>query len=160
MESLVLPQPRRAHLVGIAGNGMRALADVLLGWGWRLSGSDLDVAPVQSLAAAGVRLFQGHDAGNLPDEADEVVYSDAVPADNPELRRAAERGIPRVELLPDARSARRRPSHRGRGRHARKIDRHGHGRPSVGPRRRRSDGRLRRHAAGRDLRRTRRPRAT
>ena len=27
-------RPRRVHLVGIAGNGMRALADVLLGWGW------------------------------------------------------------------------------------------------------------------------------
>ena len=87
-------RPRRAHLVGIAGTGMRALADVLLGWGWRLSGSDLNIAPVQSLAAAGVRLFQGHDAGNLPDGADEVVYSDAVPVDNPERRRAAERDIP------------------------------------------------------------------
>ena len=42
-------QPRRAHLVGIAGNGMRALADVLLGWGWPLSGSDLDITRVQLL---------------------------------------------------------------------------------------------------------------
>ncbi len=92
-------RPRRVHLVGIAGNGMRALADVLLGWGWQLSGSDLNVAAVQSLAAAGVRLFQGHDAGNLPDEADEIVYSDAVPVENPERRRAAEREHSGVELL-------------------------------------------------------------
>ena len=45
MESLSPRHPQRAHLVGIAGNGMRALADVLLGWGWRLSGSDLISPP-------------------------------------------------------------------------------------------------------------------
>jgi UDP-N-acetylmuramate--alanine ligase len=92
MDLQVSSQPRRAHLVGIAGSGMRALADVLLGWGWQLSGSDLDVAPVRSLAA-NVRLFQGHDAANLSDDTEEVIFSDAVPRDNPELRRAAERGI-------------------------------------------------------------------
>ena len=36
-----LPRLRRAHLVGVAGSGMRALADVLAGWGWQLTGSDL-----------------------------------------------------------------------------------------------------------------------
>ena len=92
-------QPRRAHLVGIAGNGMRALADVLLGWGWSLSGSDLDIAPVQALAHAGVRLFAGHAAEHLPPDTELVVSSDAVPAANPELRRAAELGIPTLSYF-------------------------------------------------------------
>lgn len=41
-------QPRCAHLVGIAGNGMRALADVLLGWGWSITGSDLSITPTHA----------------------------------------------------------------------------------------------------------------
>jgi UDP-N-acetylmuramate--alanine ligase len=91
--------PHRAHLVGIAGNGMRALADVLLGWGWFLSGSDLDVGPVQSLVAAGVRLFAGHAAEHVSSETELVVFSDAVPAADPEIRRAAELGIPRLSYF-------------------------------------------------------------
>jgi UDP-N-acetylmuramate--alanine ligase len=82
------------YLVGIAGSGMRALADVLLGWGWKISGSDWDVSPVEALSAAGVKLHRGHDARFLPSDVDEVVFSDAVPRDNPEIRRAAEQGIP------------------------------------------------------------------
>ena len=113
-------RPQRAHLIGIAGNGMRALADVLLGWGWTLSGSDLNVAAFSRYGGAdilvgskdpdkhdrqeclphqGVRLFEGHAAGHLPTDTELVVYSDAVPADNPELRRAAELGIPTLSYF-------------------------------------------------------------
>ena len=134
--------------MGIAGNGMRALADVLLGWGWRLSGSDLNVAPVQSLAAAGVRLFQGHAAEHLPPETDLVVYSDAVPADNPELRRAAELGIPTLsyfQMLGRLGVGRRTVAVAGTHGKSTATAMLAHlliaGRP-------RSDGRLRRHAAG------------
>lgn len=83
-----------AHLVGIAGAGMRALADVLLGWGWKLSGSDLAIGSVRELARDGVRLSEGHAAENLPPETELVVYSDAIAAGNPELHRADELGIP------------------------------------------------------------------
>jgi len=69
-----------AHLIGIAGNGMRALAEVLRGWGWSISGSDL--------------MIQGHAAENLPANADLVIYSDAIPQENPELLRAAELAFP------------------------------------------------------------------
>lgn len=85
--------PARAHLIGIAGAGMRSLAEVLLGWGWELSGSDLAPEPAAALAAAGVRIHKGHTAGHLPPRTDLVIYSDAVPAENPELCRAAELGI-------------------------------------------------------------------
>jgi UDP-N-acetylmuramate--alanine ligase len=85
---------RRAHLVGVAGAGMRALADVLLERGWQLSGSDLVIDPVEHLRGAGVRLHRDHAAEHLPPQTHLVIYSDAVPSDNPELRRAAELGIP------------------------------------------------------------------
>ena len=53
------------------------------------------------LAQKGARIFIGHRAENV-DSADLVVYSAAVGHDNPELMRAAQRGIPQVtraELL-------------------------------------------------------------
>jgi len=90
---------RRAHLVGIAGAGMRALAEVLLGWGWQLSGSDLVIEPVRNLARRGVRLHQGHAAAHLSPPADLLVYSDAVPPENLERRRAAELGIPALSYF-------------------------------------------------------------
>ena len=106
----VLARPQRVHLVGIAGSGMRALADVLLGFGWQLSGSDLDVSAVESLVAKGVRLFSGHAAAHLPADADELIYSDAVPAKNPELRLAHGTQDCRGELRGDARAAGGRPA--------------------------------------------------
>ena len=84
----------RAHLVGIGGSGMRSLAEVLLGWGCRVSGSDTRSAADEPLARAGVRLFSDHAAENLARDVGLVVSSDAVPADVPELRRARALGIP------------------------------------------------------------------
>lgn len=83
----------RGHLIGIAGAGMQALSEVLLGRGWRLTGSDLAPDQATWLSAAGVRVFCGHDADHVPRDADVVVYSQAVPPDNPERRRAAELGL-------------------------------------------------------------------
>ena len=91
-------QPRNVHLIGIAGNGMRALADVLLGWGWSASGSDLNCSAVNYLTKK-VKLFEGHSAKNIPLETKLAVHSDAIPPDNPELLRAAERGIPTLSYF-------------------------------------------------------------
>jgi UDP-N-acetylmuramate--alanine ligase len=92
-------RPYLAHLVGIAGAGMKALADVLLGMGWQLSGSDLAACSTQGLAAAGVRLFQGHAAQHLDARTQLVIFSSAIPPDNPELLRAAELGIPALSYF-------------------------------------------------------------
>lgn len=73
---------------------MRSLAEVLLGWGWQVSGSDLAADAMADLGALGVRLHRGHAAEHVPAEADLVVASDAVPAHNPERRRAAELRLP------------------------------------------------------------------
>ncbi len=95
MDSMRL-QHQHAHLIGIAGSGMRAMAEVLRGWGWRITGSDCSVpSPPAPLSLTGEgRLFHGHAAEHVSPETDVVIYSDAVPADNVERRRALELGIP------------------------------------------------------------------
>jgi UDP-N-acetylmuramate--alanine ligase len=88
--------PRRAHLIGIGGSGMRALARVLLENGWRLSGSDLTIAANDPLATAGIRCFAGHAAEQVCNDVDCVIHSSAIADVNPELGRARYLGIPIV----------------------------------------------------------------
>ncbi len=85
---------RRVHLIGIGGMALSAIAAVLLERGTKVSGSDMEASPyTDRLAAAGARIHIGHDAGNIT-AADLVVFSAAVPADNPEIIHARELGIP------------------------------------------------------------------
>jgi UDP-N-acetylmuramate--alanine ligase len=92
----------RLHFVGIGGAGMSALAEVLAGWGFSISGSDArDGEALDRLRSLGMRIEVGHRAENLKD-ADALVYSSAVPGDNPEMAAARARGIPlvrRAEML-------------------------------------------------------------
>ena len=85
-----------AHLVGVCGAGMKALAELLDGLGWRLSGSDLQPAgtSIESLGLHGFQFFRGHAADNVPADAACVVYSPAIRPDNPERLEAARRGLP------------------------------------------------------------------
>jgi len=80
----------RVHLVGIAGAGMRSLADVLEAAGWQVSGSDLCDEP---LARPAFEVWQGHDAERIDAGIELVVYSDAVPKTNLELARARQLGV-------------------------------------------------------------------
>jgi UDP-N-acetylmuramate--alanine ligase len=73
---------------------MRSLARVLHGKGWRLSGSDLMIGGDDPLAQAGIRCFSGHAADQVSADVECVIYSSAISAENPELRRATELGIP------------------------------------------------------------------
>lgn len=86
--------PRRAHLVGIAGSGMRSLAGLLLDAGWTLTGSDVSPRGIETLAARGVAVSAGHAESHLPDNAALVIRSDAIPDDNPEVVSAYFRGVP------------------------------------------------------------------
>ncbi len=97
-----LKHPRRVHIVGLGGAGMSAIAEVLVGTGHRVSGSDLVTsAPLERLADAGVEAFVGHRAEQIGD-AELVAISTAIPDSNPEVVAARERGIPvlrRAEIL-------------------------------------------------------------
>jgi UDP-N-acetylmuramate--alanine ligase len=90
------------HFVGIGGSGMGGIAEVLLNLGYRVQGSDLRAgAVVKRLESLGAKVMLGHDPAQLAD-ADVVVVSSAVPADNPEILEAQRRRIPvvkRAEML-------------------------------------------------------------
>ena len=93
---------RRIHFVGIGGAGMSGLAEVFHNLGYSISGSDLSRNQMSDqLSEMGVRVEIGHRAENVAD-ADVVVYSSAVSADNPELQSARAQRIPivpRAEML-------------------------------------------------------------
>ena len=73
---------------------MSAIAIVLAEMGHVVSGSDIREQPVlDRLRAAGIAVHVGHDRSYV-DGCDAVTSSTAVPANNIELRRAAELGIP------------------------------------------------------------------
>ncbi len=87
---------KHIHFVGIGGSGMNGIAEVLLNLGFKVSGSDLSESAVtQRLQSLGATVHYGHEAKNLKD-ADAVVTSTAVKADNPEVIAARERRIPIV----------------------------------------------------------------
>jgi UDP-N-acetylmuramate--alanine ligase len=101
---------RKLHFIGIGGAGMSGLALVCHQLGATVSGSDrADSSYIQRLRAAELEPVVGHDAANLPADA-EVVVSTAIGEDNPELARAVERGqriIHRGELLAELCAERR-----------------------------------------------------
>lgn len=98
----LLEPGRPFHFVGIGGEGMSALAEILLARGRSVSGCDLRSGrSFERLARLGAEVHRGHDAAHL-DAGALVVVSSAVPATNEELERARERGQPvvrRAELL-------------------------------------------------------------
>ena len=98
---------RRLWFVGICGDGMSALAALAAGLGAQVSGSDIRRSRFTPLLEeAGIELVLGEQrAENVPAGA-EVVYSTAVPLDNPEVA-AAERRLHRGELLAEIVAARR-----------------------------------------------------
>jgi UDP-N-acetylmuramate--alanine ligase len=92
-----LADAEHVHLIGIGGSGMAALGHLLLLMGKRVSGSDLaDSDAIRQLRAGGATVHLGHAAEHLGD-ADYVVRSSAVPADNPEVVAADRRGLPNLK---------------------------------------------------------------
>ncbi|MBQ7317604.1 MAG: UDP-N-acetylmuramate--L-alanine ligase [Phascolarctobacterium sp.] len=100
----MLDKLRNFHFIGIGGAGMSAIAYVLIKRGYNVSSSDLNAGRVSArLANEGAMVFMGHDACQVSDaDAEAVVVSTAIHADNPELVAAKEQGIPvyhRSDLL-------------------------------------------------------------
>jgi UDP-N-acetylmuramate--alanine ligase len=83
----------RVHLVGVGGRGMSGIARILAARGVPVTGSDAtESAAVTALEALGIPCVVGHAAENVGD-ADTVVVSSAIPADNVELVQARDRGL-------------------------------------------------------------------
>ena len=92
----------RLHFIGLGGIGMSGIAEVLINLGYDVRGSDVQPSLVTArLSALGATVHEGHAALHVGD-ADVVVVSTAVRADNPEVVEARRRGIPvirRAEML-------------------------------------------------------------
>ena len=93
---------KSVHFIGIGGIGMSGIAELLNNQGFKITGSDLKTSEnIRRLEKLGVEISIGHNANNI-EEADAVVYSSAVPLDNPEILSAIRKSIPvirRAEML-------------------------------------------------------------
>ncbi|MDD5739056.1 MAG: UDP-N-acetylmuramate--L-alanine ligase [Candidatus Pacebacteria bacterium] len=79
----------RIHFIGIGGIGISAIACIYKQKNWVVSGSDEEHSEItDDLKKQGIKVFIGHKASNLPIDADLVVYSEAVPQTNLELKQA------------------------------------------------------------------------
>lgn len=91
------------HFIGIGGAGMSGIAKILLQLGAKVSGSDMKESDTtKRLREMGAEIFIGHDEKNINQNVGAVVYSSAIPEDNPERMEAKRRGIEilaRAEML-------------------------------------------------------------
>lgn len=93
--NLEIESVKSVHCVGIGGVGVSAIARFFKHRGVSVSGSDASESPiVDGLRDDGVDVTVGHAQDNVSKEVDLVVYSIAVPHENPELRKARNLDIP------------------------------------------------------------------
>lgn len=84
----------KVHFIGVGGIGTSALARYFLSQSWEVSGSDNVSTPLlQELKTEGVKIQIGHHKKNLNSKVDLVIYTQATPLDNPELKEAKRLGI-------------------------------------------------------------------
>ena len=84
---------KKIHFIGIGGISMSGLAAVLLNSGFKVTGSDFKNSPiVEKLKNSGAEIYIGHKRENVKD-VDLVVYTAAIPSDNPELLEAQNKNI-------------------------------------------------------------------
>ena len=84
---------KKVHFIGIGGISMSGLAAVLLNSGFKVSGSDAKNSPiVEKLKSFGAEIYIGHRRENI-NNVDLIVYTAAIPNDNPELLEAKEKNI-------------------------------------------------------------------
>mgnify|MGYP002624994080 CR=1 FL=1 len=91
------------HFIGIGGISMSGLAEILLGAGFTVSGSDREASDLTNhLAAIGATVNYPQMASNITDDIDLIVYTAAIHEDNPEFIAAKSSKKPmltRAELL-------------------------------------------------------------
>ncbi len=82
-----LSKIKKAHIIGIGGIGISAVAKLLITQGKEVTGSDMfDSDLIKQLQKLGAKIVIGeHKKENVPDDVDLVVYTAAVQDDNQEL---------------------------------------------------------------------------
>ena len=88
---------KKVFFIGIGGSSMSGLARLMKWHGSTVSGSDKNAShKTDALTEEGINVHIGHKKENVLGN-DLVVYSAAIPEDNPERVSAAENGIPQIE---------------------------------------------------------------
>ena len=92
-----LKKYKNVHMIGIGGVSMSGIAEILLHWGFSVTGSDSTRSTnTDILNDKGIKVTIGHDLENIK-KADIVVYSAAIKQDDPELLEAKKLNIETVE---------------------------------------------------------------
>ena len=69
---------KKIHMIGIGGVSMSGIAEILVNWGFSVSGSDrTDSDILDTLRKAGIKIYIGHQAENV-EGADCVVFTAAI----------------------------------------------------------------------------------
>lgn len=88
-------EAKKIYCVGVGGIAISGIAKLLHAQGVEVGGSDSQRSEItDEVAALGIRVAIGHAAENIPADADAVIFSEAVPPENPERLEARLRGIP------------------------------------------------------------------
>ena len=88
-----LKKYKHIHLIGIGGISMSAIAETLLNWDFKVTGSDMTASEITDrLASHGAKITIGHDLENSK-IADLIVYSAAIKDTDPEMILAKENNI-------------------------------------------------------------------
>jgi len=84
----------KIYFIGIGGIGVSALVRYMIDQGKVVSGSDRSASIVtEKLEEIGVVIYPEHSADNVPLDVDLIIYTIAIPENNPERQRARELGI-------------------------------------------------------------------
>lgn len=85
---------KQVHFIGVGGVGMSGIARVAHDQGMQVSGSDIKESRyTKQLREAGITVFIGQKADNIPEGNPVVVISTAILENNPELIEARRRGL-------------------------------------------------------------------
>ena len=88
---------KKVYMIGIGGSSMSGLAMLLKDLGYEVSGADNDrTKKTAHLEELGIPVDIGHDPEKVEGK-DLIVYSAAIHEDNPQMRRARDLGLPRLE---------------------------------------------------------------
>ena len=87
-------EQKHIYFIGIGGIGMSGIAEILLDFGYRVSGSDIKVSSViERLQQKGAQIYIGQRAENVTEDIDIVVRSTAIRETNAELVQAKTFGL-------------------------------------------------------------------
>ena len=88
---------KHIHMIGIGGISMSGIAEILVNYGFHVTGSDASQSEItDKLIQNGINVVIGHDLVNSV-KSNLIVYSAAIKPDDPELVEAEKHNIPTIE---------------------------------------------------------------